>query len=66
MSKSNKELAIDVAKAVIEANQSTVFIQDTNSGSKILCNVIKEVYKTLEELDGDQTIDIDIESLDIP
>ncbi|MFK4784540.1 hypothetical protein [Fusobacterium sp. MFO224] len=66
MSKANKELAVGVALKVIESNQTNKFLEDTNNGSKIICDVIEKVYKKLEELDEDTNTDMDIEALDIP
>ncbi|MDP0505754.1 MAG: hypothetical protein Q7K47_00865 [Fusobacterium sp. JB019] len=78
MSKTNKELAVDVALKIIEAQLISFYDPNRPSDSKkkyeatplinITCKIIKDVYKTLEELDGNSNkeIDIDIEALDIP
>lgn len=53
VSKSNKELAVDVALAYI--NASSVPYGPNNSKNTItvetVCRIISEVYKTLEKLD---------------
>lgn len=57
MSKTNKELAIDVAIAYINNIYSQV---NTSAGTQtqklpvdICCNIIQDVYNTLESLDSD-------------
>lgn len=56
MSKSNKELAIDVAIAVINANpKMTTGINNTGVSHGIdlkgICNIIKSVNDTLDSID---------------
>ncbi|MFK4784536.1 hypothetical protein [Fusobacterium sp. MFO224] len=61
MPKTNKELAVDVALKAIEAQMISFYDPNRPRNLKdkyehtpfldITCNIIKEVYKTLEELD---------------
>ena len=58
MSKSNKELAVDVAIEYIRAHQKQITVSSNNVfketsmiNLKSVNNVIKSVYKTLDELD---------------
>lgn len=58
MSKSNKELAVDVAIEYIRAHQKQITVSSNNVFKetsmidlKSVNNVIKSVYKTLDELD---------------
>ncbi len=56
MSKTNKELAIDVAIAVINTNSKMTYGINNSSISrgldiKSICNVINATYQTLENLD---------------
>lgn len=57
MSKSNKELAISVAIAAIEANPRTTFHANNSHiqnglGTEDICNVIKSVHALLEGFDS--------------
>lgn len=61
MTKSDKELAIDVVKAVIEANSVKLAIasnnvkhQTTPLGIKEINNVIESVYDTLQNLPAEK------------
>lgn len=52
--KSNRELAVDVAKAYIEATK--IQVRSNNSDTQVVslkntCDIIKAVYTTLENLD---------------
>ncbi len=49
--KSNKELAVDVAKADIVAHQTTGDTQKLDVNT--ICQVITEVYSTLQTLPGE-------------
>ena len=58
MSKSNKELAVDVAIEYIRAHQKQIIVSSNNVFKETrmidlasVNNVIKSVYKTLNELD---------------
>lgn len=58
MSKSNKELAVDVAIEYIRAHQKQITVSSNNVFKetsmidlKSVNNVIKSVHKTLDELD---------------
>lgn len=61
MSKNNKELAVDIALKVIEEKVLGYYDPNRTNNPKqsyeatpsidITCHIIKEVYKTLEELD---------------
>ena len=56
MSKTNKELAVDVALKVIESNQRIPYGPHNNNILKPvtlidICNIIENVYVTLEKLD---------------
>lgn len=58
MSKSNKELAVDVAIEYIRAHQKQIIVSSNNVfketsmiGLESVNNIIKSVHKTLDELD---------------
>ena len=58
MSKSNKELAVDVAIEYIRAHQKQIIVSSNNvfketsmSDLESVNNIIKSVYETLDELD---------------
>ena len=58
MSKSNKELAVDVAIEYIRAHQKQIIVSSNNVFKKTsmidlesVNNIIKSVYETLDELD---------------
>lgn len=61
MSKSNKELAVDIALKVIEGKLLSYYdpnrptnpdkSYEASSPTDITCHIIKEVCKTLEEID---------------
>ena len=58
MSKSNKELAVDVAIEYIRAHQKQIIVSSNNVFKEIsmidlesVNNIIKSVYETLDELD---------------
>lgn len=58
MSKTNKELAVDVALKVIEAHSVKSYGPNNLNLTKSLslesiCNIIKSVHATLENLDKD-------------
>lgn len=59
MSKTNKELAIDVAIATINSNPRTAYginnmhIYD-GLNSKSICNIIESVYSTLDKIDSNK------------
>lgn len=58
MSKSNKELAVEVALKVIEAHTAVPYGPNNNNISKginleQINNIINSVYATLEKLDKD-------------
>lgn len=55
MSKSNKELAIDVAIAAITSNPKTVSSNNSVSmglGIPQICNIIESVTSTLDKIDN--------------
>lgn len=55
LSKSNKELAIDVAIAVITSNPKTVSSNNSVSmglGIPQICNIIESVTSTLDKIDN--------------
>lgn len=57
MSKTNKELAVDVAIAYIEASSRLVIGNGASSGLvkfENVQNIIKNVYSTLESLDSSE------------
>ena len=58
MSKSNKELAVDVAIEYIRAHQKQIIVSSNNVFNETsmidlesVNNIIKSVYETLDELD---------------
>ena len=51
MSKSNKELAVDVAIEYIRAHQKQIIVSSNNVDLESVNNIIKSVYETLDELD---------------
>lgn len=58
MSKSNKELAVEVAIATITANSRSVYgVNNTKILPAVdlesICNIIKSVNRTLEKIDKD-------------
>jgi len=56
MSKTNKELAIDVAIAAINANPKTVASNNSVScglTAQNICSLIKSVHTTLEKIDSE-------------
>lgn len=60
MSKSNKELAVDVALKVIESKHHVPYGLNNSHvtpsvGLQDICNIIKGVHMTLEELDKDSS-----------
>lgn len=64
MSRTNKELAIDVAIAVIAAHTKQIVVTSNNLvretsfiDLKSITNIIKGVYNTLEDLESDKSSD---------